>query len=76
MFKENPVCKIRFASALHAEECIKLMNDRFFSYRQLKCYFWDGKVDFKKVRESKEITEQRIEQFGDWLDGQDLPEDL
>ena len=33
LFKENPICKIKFASALHAEACCKLMNDRYFNYR-------------------------------------------
>ena len=76
LFKENPICKIKFASALHAEACIKLMNDRYFNYRQLKCYFWDGKTDYKKTRESLEITQSRVEQFGEWLEGQDLPDEF
>ena len=56
-FKENPkgVCKIRFLSSLHAEECITLMNNRWFDERQLKCYYWDGKTDFKVVKESEEV---------------------
>ena len=69
-FKENPasVCKMRFLSSLHAEECIALMNDRWFDERQLKCFYWDGKTDYKKVRESEEVTNQRINEFGDWLE--------
>ena len=53
-FKENPlgVCKLRFFSSLDAEACIQLMNGRFFDGRKLKCYFWDGKTDFKVVKES------------------------
>ena len=77
-FKENPrcVCKIRFGSSLHAEECIALMHDRFFDARQLKCYYWDGKTDFKVVKESEDALNDRINQFGDWLEGQELPEEL
>lgn len=54
LFKYNPlgVSKLRFESALDAEKCIKLMNDRWFDERQLKCYFWDGKIDYKMVKES------------------------
>ena len=34
-FVDNPecVCKIRFLSSLHAEECIKLMHGRYFDTR-------------------------------------------
>ena len=70
-FKNNPrcVCKIRFLSSLHAEECIALMNERWFDSRQLKCFYWDGKTDYKIVKESDEAQQQRINEFGDWLDG-------
>ena len=44
------------------------MNDRWFDERQLKCFYWDGKTDYKKVRESEEVTNQRINEFGDWLE--------
>ena len=65
-FKENPngVVKIKFNSALHAEECIKVMNGRFFDGRQLNAYFWDGKTDYRLIRESNEEVQKRIEEFG------------
>ena len=70
-FKENPdcVCKIRFLSSLHAEECLNLMHGRYFDTRQLECFYWDGKTDYKVVRESKDTVNQRISEFGDWLEG-------
>lgn len=43
------------------------MNGRWFDERQLKCYYWDGKKDFKVVQETKESLERRIEEFGAWL---------
>ena len=52
------------------------MHDRFFDARKLKCYYWDGKTDFKVVKESEDALNDRINQFGDWLDGQELPEEL
>jgi len=72
-FRENPngVIKVKFQSALHAEECIKKMNGRFFDGRQIKCFFWDGKTDYKVVRESKEEIERRIDEFGKWLEDPD-----
>ncbi len=65
LFKDNPlgICKIRFESALDADKCVTLMNDRWFDQRQLKCYFWDGKIDYK-VSESLESQQQRIQSFG------------
>lgn len=74
-FKENPlaIIKIRFLSSLHSEECIKLMNGRFFDLRQLKCFYWDGKTDYKVVKETKETLNKRINEFGDWLEGQEIP---
>ena len=69
-FKDNPacVCKLRFLSSLHADQCIQLMNGRYFDTRQLKCFYWDGKTDFKIVRESDEVMNARINEFGDWLE--------
>ena len=77
-FQYNPkgVCKIKFQSGLHAEDCTKLMNDRFFDGRKLKCYFWDGKTDYKKVQESNDVLQERVDKFGDWLEGQELPEEF
>jgi len=52
------------------------MNGRYFDTRQLKCFYWDGKTDFKIVRESDEVMNARINEFGDWLENQQLPEEL
>ena len=77
-FKENPlgICKLRFQSSLHAEACITLMHDRFFDSRKLRCWYWDGKADYKVVHESKEVENERVDQFGEWLEGQQLPEEF
>jgi hypothetical protein len=31
------------------------MDKRSFDYRELKCHFWDGKTDYRKVKESAEV---------------------
>mmetsp|Transcript_13656 Transcript_13656/g.9820 ORF Transcript_13656/g.9820 Transcript_13656/m.9820 type:complete len:117 (+) Transcript_13656:1016-1366(+) len=53
-YKNNPagVVKLKFASALHAEQCVKAMHGRYFDARQIQCYFWDGKTDYRIVKES------------------------
>ena len=52
------------------------MNGRFFDSRKLKCDYWDGKTDYKKPQESRENFQERVDQFGDWLEGQELPEEF
>ena len=53
-FRENPrgYCKIKFVESYAADECIKLMENRFFDGRKLSCIYWDGKTDYKLVRET------------------------
>lgn len=69
-FNNNPrgIVKIKFSSAVHAEDCIKVMNGRFFDGREIKCGFWDGKTDYRIARESNEEVAKRIDEFGDWLE--------
>ena len=43
------------------------MNGRWFDERQLTCDWWDGKTDYRKIQETKEVLDQRIKEFGDWL---------
>ena len=76
-FKDNPrgIVKIRFASALHAEECIKVMNGRFFDGREIKGYYWDGKTDYRIVRETEDELSKRIDDFGQWLEKQENEEE-
>jgi hypothetical protein len=39
------------------------------------CSYWDGVTDYT-VEEAEEVEEQRIEQFGDWIEEQELPDEL
>ena len=46
--------------------------------KQVRASFWDGTTDYSNrnfEREAKE-EEQRHEEFGDYLDQQELPEEL
>jgi HIV Tat-specific factor 1 len=70
-FPENPssgYVKIKFSSALHADECVKMMEGRFFDGRRLKAYYWDGKTDYRIVRETADELNKRIDDFGQWLE--------
>lgn len=43
------------------------MNKRFFAGRQIECFYWDGKAEFGKVKESQEEFQKRVDDFGNWL---------
>jgi len=44
------------------------MNNRFFDGRQIKCFYWDGKTDYMKIKESEEEENKRISEFGTFLE--------
>ena len=47
--------------SIAADDCINLMEGRFFDGRKLKCFYWDGKTDYKLVRETQKTYEERVE---------------
>ncbi|CAM9866133.1 unnamed protein product [Choristocarpus tenellus] len=51
------------------------MDGRFFGGRKLRCTFWDGVTNYT-VKEDDTEEVQRLDAFGDWLDDQELPEEL
>ena len=70
LFEQHPegVIELRFEKPSVALKCVELMNGRFYGGRALECAFWDGKTDYKHVRESEEQERQRLEHFGEWLE--------
>mmetsp|Transcript_4800 Transcript_4800/g.11284 ORF Transcript_4800/g.11284 Transcript_4800/m.11284 type:complete len:484 (-) Transcript_4800:206-1657(-) len=82
LFARNPrgVVVVKFKTAFAAAECLKLMHGRFFAGRKLSCIYWDGVTDYTVRAEDapggEEKEEKRIEGFGDWIENQELPEDL
>ncbi|CAN0421513.1 unnamed protein product, partial [Ectocarpus sp. 13 AM-2016] len=71
----------QFGTAYAASECVKVFDGRFFGGRKLSCHFWDGVTNYT-VQEENEKEEvryckaQRLDAFGDWLEEQELPEEL
>ena len=84
LFSKNPrgIVIVKFNTGYAAQETIKLMNGRFFSGKKIKAYYWDGKTDYTVSSSSSEQNEeeedQRLNEFGDWLDKdqEDLPEEF
>ena len=69
---------VKFKTAFASAECMKLMHQRYFGGRQLECIYWDGVTDYTMAATAAEeaVDEKRVDQFGDWIDEQDLPDDL
>lgn len=63
LFENNPegVVHVIFKYQHSAQQCVNLMNGRFFNKRKLECYFYDGKDYF--IKESKEEEFKRLEEL-------------
>lgn len=86
-FSTNPrgIAVVKFATSYAAQECIRLMNGRFFGGSKLKSYFWDGVANYSVTAASEAAEEEqerqeesRLDEFGDWLENNDeeLPEEF
>jgi HIV Tat-specific factor 1 len=87
LFSKNPkgIVVIKFGTSFAAQECIRIMNGRFFAGRKIKCFFWDGVTNYSIVPqnideedEEEKIEKARLDEFGDWLDDEqdELPEEF
>ncbi|CAM9457457.1 unnamed protein product [Scytosiphon promiscuus] len=70
------VIKASFGTAYAASECVKVFDGRFFGGRKLSCHFWDGVTNYTIKEEDEKEEAQRLDAFGDWLEEQELPEEL
>lgn len=48
VFSQNVrgVVVVKFATSYAAQECIQLMNGRFFGGNKIRCFFWDGATNY------------------------------
>ena len=83
LFPRHPdgVILVKFKTAFAASECIKLMNKRWYAGRQLSATYWDGATDYTTSLDAddskvEEAEKKRIENFGDWIEEQELPPEL
>jgi HIV Tat-specific factor 1 len=81
VFSKNPegVVIVKFAQPGAASEAVKAWEGRKWKdIGSVRASFWDGVTDYTVRDEVKEQheTKQRQEEFGDWLDNQELPEEL
>ena len=65
------IIKIKFHSPVSTEKCIQGLNGRFYNGRTIEAFYWDGKIDYDKQNENSQLQNQRIEEFGQWLEKQE-----
>lgn len=63
------VVSVTFAEPEMADECINLMNGRWFAARQLTAETWDGKTRYKII-ETEEERQKRLQQWDKFLEGE------
>ena len=71
-FEHNPdgVIMIRYADPYEAAACVKALNGRFFSRRQISAEIWDERSNYN-VKASVDDEEKRREEFRRWLEEDD-----
>jgi hypothetical protein len=47
-----------------------MFNGREYNGRVVKVFYWDGKTDYDKVKETEGEMKKRIEEFGEWLENE------
>lgn len=72
------VVVVKFAQPAAASEAVKEWDGKVWKGRSVEAIFWDGVTDFtvQDEHKEKEEAEKRLEEFGNWLDHQELPEEL
>jgi RNA recognition motif-containing protein len=69
---------VKFTQPTAASTAVTEFNERELNGRRIEAHFWDGVTDYTVRNEEKEKEEsvQRQEEFGRWLESQELPEEL
>ncbi|KAL4426855.1 hypothetical protein ABPG77_006641 [Micractinium sp. CCAP 211/92] len=58
------VVSVKFTALEPADECVRIMNGRFFGGRQIEAAKWDGWTNYNvKVKETEEEQQARLERF-------------
>ena len=85
LFSKHPkgIVIVKFKTAFAAQECVRLMDGRFFGGKVLKSYYWDGTTNYSLAgmpdqSAEQEVEKQRLDEFGNWLEQEqeDLPEEF
>ena len=81
IFASNPngIVLVRFKEPTAATTAIENLNGRIEGTTKIEAHFWDGVTDYtvKDLDQERLQEEERLEEFGDWLESQEeLPDEL
>lgn len=81
VFSKHPggVMIVKFTQPNAASDAVTKFNGKVGSNgRKVEASYWDGVTDFtcRDVDREEKDTKKRLDEFGDWLDDQDLPEEF
>lgn len=64
------VAQINMSCPEEADECVNLLNDRWFGKRKITAQIWDGKTKYKIAETDAEIS-QRLDKWDQFLEAED-----
>ena len=81
VFSKHPagVMIVKFTQPNAASDAVNKFNGKVRDNgRKVEASYWDGVTDYTCRDEAKEEkeTEKRLDEFGDWLENQDLPDEF
>ena len=83
IFSKHPsgVVIVKFAQPNAASDAVNRFNRTSFdvgSKKTVEASYWDGVTDYTVKDDEKEAqdAEKRLDEFGDWLENQELPEEF
>jgi RNA recognition motif-containing protein len=80
IFSKHPagVIIVKFSQPNSASDALNKFNGRISGKSKVEASYWDGVTDYTVRDEEKEAkdAERRLDEFGDWLEEQELPEEL
>lgn len=81
VFSKHPagVIIVKFTQPNAASDAVQYFNGKIVSNgRKVGASYWDGVTDYTCKDDDKEEkdTEKRLDEFGDWLEDQDLPDEF
>lgn len=80
VFSKNPagVVIVKFAQPTAASTAVTEYDGRERKGQRVEATFWDGVTDYtvRNEEHEKKETETRLNEFGSWLDSQEVPEEF
>ena len=75
----NGIVIVKFKTSYAANECVSLMNGRYFGGQRIRSFFWDGVTNYTTAKSEEMIEKEeksRLDQFGDFLENQEVDQEF